>query len=172
MHLHIISENVGILHMGGKGSSRWNEYRKKVTVEACKYIDVNRLTQARILRVNSHSQGRWIWKNARIFPTSAPRRRLPARWQQTPAQGLAPAARRSVLETCGFSSPRVPDAAQKSSLRRSDGPNGRSDSATRGWGAMISRRAGPERRLRESQLVPFSSYNLDEQTGRGLQEER
>ncbi len=50
--------------MGGKGSSRWNKYRRKTTVESCRYLDTNLLTRARILRLNRHSQGRWAWKDA------------------------------------------------------------------------------------------------------------
>lgn len=49
--------------MGGYGSGRdW--YRKKITVESCRVLDVGSLQRAKVLRADRHSHGSWVWSDA------------------------------------------------------------------------------------------------------------
>ncbi|MEA3406613.1 MAG: hypothetical protein U9R48_00855 [Chloroflexota bacterium] len=51
--------------MGGWGSSRWGWYRKKTTVEQCRWLDVNRWMREGIIGADHWRKGAWEWRDVR-----------------------------------------------------------------------------------------------------------
>ena len=57
--------------MGGLLSTRWGMHRKKVTVEACRVLDVNQLTRLKLLQAHLRQAGAWTWVDASHVPVAA-----------------------------------------------------------------------------------------------------
>ena len=57
--------------MGGKGSSRWQGYAKKETVEICRILNANSLMRTFVLQEGIHRSGRFVWRNARTGEQTA-----------------------------------------------------------------------------------------------------
>ena len=51
--------------MGGYGSGRWGTSKpgRKLIVESCRTLDVNRLVQQGVIRPNADRRGAWEWRN-------------------------------------------------------------------------------------------------------------
>jgi hypothetical protein len=57
--------------MGGFGSTRWFMYTKKVTVKACRILDIYQWTRTELVQPNVRQAGSWTWAGAANVPIAA-----------------------------------------------------------------------------------------------------
>ena len=57
--------------VGGIGSTRWLMHCKKVTVEACRVLDIHQWTRTRLVQAQVHHAGAWTWADAANVPLAA-----------------------------------------------------------------------------------------------------
>ena len=48
--------------MGGTGSSRWDEYARRITAEECRHLSVASLVRNGLLAREGGTEGRWVWR--------------------------------------------------------------------------------------------------------------
>jgi hypothetical protein len=54
--------------VGGLLSTRWARHRKKVTVEACRVLEIHQWTRTRLLQANVRHAGAWSWVDGTNVP--------------------------------------------------------------------------------------------------------
>jgi len=57
--------------MGGFGSTRWFMHTKKVTVEACRILDIHQWIRTKLVQPNVRQTGAWTWADAANVPIAA-----------------------------------------------------------------------------------------------------
>ena len=57
--------------MGRICSTRWGIHAKKVTVEACRVLDIHQWTRTRLVQANLRHAGAWTWADASNIPIAA-----------------------------------------------------------------------------------------------------